>query len=137
MQSIKYCSTLLFGLTLLQSQAGETPAAVSSKQTVAEIPPAAATFSDLYTKAKPTVDIRARYEYGEAEPLDDSNAFTVRGRLGLLSGTYAGFSLFAEYEGTLTADRDGYQAASVHGTGLGKTIIADPESHELNQAWVQ
>lgn len=30
---------------------------------------------------KPVIDIRARYEYGDTEKLDSSNAFTVRERL--------------------------------------------------------
>jgi hypothetical protein len=53
-----------------------------------------------------------------------------------LTGEYAGFQGFAEYEGNLTTDRNSYQAASVHGTGQGKTVIADPESHELNRLWL-
>ncbi len=92
--------------------------------------------SDWLTGAKPTVDIRPRYEYGDEEGRDTSHAGTVRSRLGLLSGTYAGVQFFAEYEGTVTADRTSYQAASVHGLGQNKTIIADPESHELNQLWL-
>ena len=56
--------------------------------------------------------------------------------VGLLTGKVAGFQGFVEYEGTVAADRNSYQAASVHGTGQGKTIIADPESHELNRAWI-
>lgn len=91
---------------------------------------------DWLTGAKPTADIRARYEFGDEEGFDTSHAGTLRSRLGVLSGTYAGVQFFAEYEGTLAADRESYQAASVHGLGQNKTIIADPESHELNQLWL-
>lgn len=91
---------------------------------------------DFITKAKLTGDFRLRYEYGDQDPLDESHAGTLRGRIGILTGKVGGFQGFAEYEGTVTADRDSYQAASVHGTGQGKTIIADPESHELNQLWL-
>lgn len=98
--------------------------------------PAPPSALDFITKAKLTADFRLRYEYGDQDPLDESHAGTLRSRIGILTGKYAGFQGFVEYEGTLTADRDSYQAASVHGTGQGKTIIADPESHELNRAWI-
>lgn len=83
----------------------------------------------------PTLDTRIRYEYGKQEGLEDSNAGTVRNRAGILTREISGFQAFAEYEGTLAVDRNSYRAASVHGPAT-KTIIADPESHELNQAWV-
>jgi hypothetical protein len=31
---------------------------------------------------KPLIDIRARYEFGNVDPLDDSNSFSVRERIG-------------------------------------------------------
>ena len=83
---------------------------------------------------KPTADIRARYEFGDQDTLDSSHAGTVRGRLGLLTREISGFQFFGEYEGTLAVDRDSYRATSVHGPDT-KTVIADPESHELNQLW--
>ena len=82
-----------------------------------------------------SLDSRFRWEYGDQDGYDDSNAFTLRNRIGLLATPMDGLRFFAEYEGTLVADRDGYRAASVHGPA-GRTVIADPESHELNQAWV-
>ena len=92
--------------------------------------------SDFWTKAKFTGDLRLRYEYGDQEGRNTSHAGTFRTRVGILTGQFAGFQGFAEYEGTLAFDRDSYQAASVHGLGRNNTIIADPESHELNRAWV-
>ncbi len=84
---------------------------------------------------KPTLDMRLRYEYGEQDGLLDSSAATMRNRIGLLSRDLGGFQAFAEYEGTLVVDRDAYNG----GNGVGpanRTVIADPESHELNQAWL-
>ncbi|MEZ5328927.1 MAG: alginate export family protein [Verrucomicrobiales bacterium] len=82
-----------------------------------------------------TLDTRLRWEYGDQDGLDEANAVTWRTRLGLLVNPFEGLSLFAEYEGTTAADRDSYRAASVHGSTT-KTVIADPESHELNQLWL-
>lgn len=85
---------------------------------------------------RPTVGIRNRYEMRDQTGLDKAHAETVRGRFGLIFNDKHPLSAFVEYEGTLAADRNSYQAASVHGLGLGKAIIADPESHELNRLWV-
>jgi hypothetical protein len=84
---------------------------------------------------KPTLDTRFRYEFADQDGLDESQAGTMRNRLGLLTRDLGGFQAFVEYEGTLAIDRESYRAASVHGPAT-KTVIADPESHELNQAWV-
>ena len=94
------------------------------------------TSNSLWDSIKPIVDLRARYERREQDGLDESHAGTFRGRLGLELEDWNGFSALAEYEGTLAVDRDSYQAASVHGLGQNKTIIADPESHELNRLWI-
>ena len=85
---------------------------------------------------KPLVDIRPRYELGDQDGRETSHAATLRARLGMMIDNFHGFSAVAEYEGTVAADRNSYQAAGVHGTGQNKTVIADPESHELNQLWL-
>jgi len=123
-----------------QSHSGEIAPALGKGivAPLSEVPVATAdSFSDFWTDAKLTGDFRLRYEYGEQSPRDTSHAGTLRSRIGVMTGTYGGLSAFAEYEGTLAADRESYQAASIHGLGLNKTIIADPESHELNRAWLQ
>lgn len=84
---------------------------------------------------KLTADLRVRYEYREQDGLDSADAETFRSRLGLMTKEFYGFQVFGEYEGTLALDRDSYRAGSSHGPAT-KTVIADPESHELNQAWV-
>jgi len=89
---------------------------------------------DAPAPVKATLESRARYSYGDQDGLDDSHAGTLRSRLGLLTRELSGFQLFAEYEGTLTIDRDSYNDATGR-RSLDKTVIADPESHELNQLW--
>ena len=84
---------------------------------------------------QPTIDSRLRYEFGEIDGLRQAHAATLRNRLGLITRNLAGFQAFAEYEGTLAADRDSYHAATVHGPS-DRTVVADPESHELNQLWL-
>ena len=42
---------------------------------------------------KPIIDIRARYEFADVDGFDQSNAFTVRERLGLKTREWNGFSV--------------------------------------------
>lgn len=83
----------------------------------------------------PTIDTRIRYEYGSVDTLDVSHNGSMRSRIGLLTKKVNGFQVFGEYEGTRVVDRQSYRAASVHGP-RSKTVIADPESNEVNQLWV-
>ncbi len=99
-------------------------------------PEAAPSALDFISKAKLTGDFRLRYEFAEQDPLESSNAVTLRSRVGILTGEYAGFQGFAEYQGTLAFDRDDYRSGRGDGKGKGKTVIADPESHELNRLWL-
>lgn len=82
------------------------------------------------------LDVRARYEYGEQENLDAANASTIRARVGLESQDYNGFSGLVEFEATRAADSMSYRAGNVHGNPA-KTVIADPESTELNRIQLQ
>jgi len=85
---------------------------------------------------KPTVDLRARAEFGDQDTRDESMSWTVRGRFGLQAQISEEWTSFAEIEHTRTPDRQSYQAGSVHGLGQNKVVIADPESFELNQLWL-
>lgn len=111
----------------VQSFAGE-PTATKQPIVLEETPPLPPLF-------KATIDTRLRYEFGEVDGLKGAYAETLRNRIGLITRNVAGFQLFTEYEGTLAADRNSYNAATVHGPA-NRTIIADPESHELNQLWL-
>lgn len=92
----------------------------------------------------PTLDIRARYEYGDvnAPGIQSATAFTTRERVGLITKEWYGFTAFIEGEFTQSID-DSYDGAP-GGLGNGvtpnnptRTLIADPETNELNQAWLQ
>jgi len=85
---------------------------------------------------RPTLELRPRVEFGKQDGRDEAVAWTFRGRFGLEATPWEQLKAFAEIEHTSTWHRDSYQAASVHGRHDGKTVIADPESTELNQAWL-
>lgn len=87
---------------------------------------------------KPLIDIRARYEFADIDRKGDSNAFTVRERLGLQTTAWNGFSALVEGEFTQAAI-DEYNGGAAGATPFSPThaIIADPETNELNQGYIQ
>jgi hypothetical protein len=90
----------------------------------------------LLSALRPTLDLLSRVELGDQEGRDEAVAWTLRGRLGLEATLREQLKAFAGVEHTSAWHRDSYQAGSVHGRHDGKTVIADPESTELNQAWL-
>lgn len=86
---------------------------------------------------KPSVDIRARYEFREVDGLDPSHSLTLRTRPGLLFGDPQAGSAFVQWEDTrsIIDDYDATAGAPPHRRG--NTPITDPRNSELNQAWVQ
>ncbi len=86
----------------------------------------------------PTLDIRARYEFGEVDGFDASHAFTLRERIGLKTRAWNGFSALAEGE-FLQALVDNYHAGAPGADpfDFANTLIPDPETNELNQAYLQ
>jgi hypothetical protein len=87
---------------------------------------------------KPVIDIRARYEFADIDGFDDSNAFTVRERLGLQTQQWNGLSVLVEGEFS-QAVVDHYNGGAIGADPFNPTdsVIADPETNELNQGYLQ
>lgn len=94
-----------------------------------------ATFTSTNNTPIPMLDVRARYEYGNQDGLEASNAGTIRARVGLQSQDYNGFSGLVEFEATRAVDTGGYRSAPYNPPG--RTLIPDPQSTELNRIQVQ
>ena len=87
---------------------------------------------------KPLIDIRARYEYADIDGKDQSHAFTVRERLGLETIAWNGFSFLVEGEFSQAAVDDYHGGAGgVTPFDPANSVIADPETNELNQGYLQ
>ena len=86
----------------------------------------------------PTIDIRTRYEFADLDGFDPSNAWTFRERLGLKTMSWNGFSAMIEGEFSQAAV-DHYNGGAPGATPFDptKSLIADPETNELNQAFLQ
>lgn len=81
-----------------------------------------------------TFNLRYRYEYVDQEGLKSTSGDPIRLRLGYLTPKFAGFQVFAEFEGNTPVFADDY-----NDTTNGKTdyaVIADPSEGELNQGWL-
>lgn len=95
---------------------------------------------------KPTLDIRARFEYGDydAPGTTSASAFTLRERVGLVTRDWYGLSVMVEGE-FLQAIGDAYDSAPTPfatqttspNPAKPTTQINDPETNELNQAYLQ
>ena len=81
------------------------------------------------------LDIRFRYEFAQIDGLNDSNAFTMRTRLGYTTARLEGFQAMIELEDNRSADDTQYNAAGLNGQP-GLSVIADPEDTELNRLWI-
>ena len=91
---------------------------------------------DAVTGGKVSADLRARAEIVTQDGADRSNAYTERLRLGYRTGTWRGFDALVEFEDTRAIRDPLYNAAGLGGTPR-RAVVADPESTELNQAYLQ
>lgn len=89
---------------------------------------------------QPTLDARLRYEFREIEGLDAANSGTFRIRPGLKTQSFGGFSAAVEGEFNF-AFIDNFNSSPNGSTSPsnvgGRTAIGDPETEELNQAYIQ
>lgn len=94
---------------------------------------------DALQQGQVKADFRLRYEtVDEDNNLDDADALTLRSRLSYNSAEYQNFSILLELEDVrVVAGVDDY---SVPATGFHPgefSVIADPESTEFDQAYIQ
>jgi hypothetical protein len=87
---------------------------------------------DLFSKGRPVIDLRGRYEaVDDAGKAVNANAITLRARLGYETGSWNGLSLQADFD-QIWAIGD----AAYNSTRNGKTayaIVADPAMTALNR----
>jgi len=101
----------------------------------AEVP---ASLQEALTGGAPSLDARLRYENATVEGFETSDALTIRTRLGYGTLPYHGVRAYVELEdvSSLVA-KDEYNQAGLNNSPTGKTVIADVEGTELNQAFLE
>ncbi|MEW6302787.1 MAG: alginate export family protein [Verrucomicrobiota bacterium] len=92
---------------------------------------------EVFAKGKFNINVRLRYEYADAQTLRSSHAPTIRTRFGYTTAPLYGLQGMIEAENiTIIGNQDMYNQAGTNPGGAGKTIVADPDTTELNQAWI-
>ncbi|MEX2581402.1 MAG: hypothetical protein WD342_20265 [Verrucomicrobiales bacterium] len=87
---------------------------------------------------KPLADIRTRYEFADIDGKDVSHALTIRERIGLETMAWNGFSALVEGEFSQAVVDDFHGGApGADPFDAANSVIADPETNELNQAYLQ
>ena len=91
--------------------------------------------ADEFGTAK--VDLRLRYEAVDQDnALQDADALTLRTRLNYTTKSFSGFSAVVEFEDSRTVlGINDYN--DTNGNNTGYSVIADPETTELDQAFLQ
>lgn len=101
------------------------------------------TLEQALTGGTVSLDLRLRYEHATQDnAAEDADAFTVRPRLGYLTGTWQGLDAFLEYEGVyaLGGEADYNSGPPFLGSTNGNTgfsTIADPTGDQINRAWLR
>jgi hypothetical protein len=110
--------------------------AAASALLVAAAPAFAGTdITKALTDGKVNADLRARYENVDTANLNDADAFTGRARLGYTTGDFYGVTGMVEFEALTGAFGEAYND-TVNGK-TARSVVADPETTEVNQAYLQ
>ncbi|SDW82096.1 alginate export family protein [Marinobacter mobilis] len=93
-------------------------------------------FTQAFTDGSTYGDFRLRYEQVDQDnPLRDADGLTLRSRLGYKTGSYHGLSGVLEFEDSrVVAGVDSYN--DTLGNNTGHSVIADPETTEVDQAFL-
>lgn len=93
-------------------------------------------FHRAIADGKPTFNARLRWENARQDNLRESNALTLRSRLGFTTAPVAGVQAMVEGENVAVLNsRSDYNAAGTNSGGAGRTVIADPPDTAFNQVW--
>jgi hypothetical protein len=84
---------------------------------------------------KVDLQVRPRIELAKIDGFESSQAYTIRSHLGLGTKPWEGFSTFVQLENVWSLDDSSYNDGAQPPNN--ETTIADPETTELNQVWLQ
>ena len=130
-------------LGLLSALYSSTIAADSSALETEREPWYESKLPEFLAKGKINVNSNLRYEYADIESFgggldpEESNALTIRTRLGYTTENLAGFKGMLEFENVTSLNgEDDYNPAGLNPQSATRSVIADPEANEVNRAWL-
>ncbi len=130
-KKINPASKNMFGRSLLAATIGASQFALAAEP--------AGNLSEAIANGKAYVDFRLRHESVDQDnPVDDASALTLRTKFGYSTGAFNGFSAVLEIEDSrIVGGVDDYTVGP-SGFNPGEfSVVADPETTELDQGFVQ
>ncbi len=124
-KSVQVCLTVLFAVSMV-GIAGTA---------IAEDHDGEGTLWNAVIDGTPSLNVRTRIEIADVDGADQSEAYTMRTRLGYGTKPWNGGSVFIEAENTTAVATTQYFNAVEGPTG--QTTIADPTNTEVNQAFLK
>lgn len=92
-------------------------------------------FTEWLSGGKANLTLNPRVEYGKIDGFESATAVTLKTLLGYTTADLGGLSAKVEFTDTHALDDEAYNAAGLNGQPT-KTVIADPETTELNQLYL-
>jgi hypothetical protein len=92
--------------------------------------------AEAFVQGKFSLNLRLRYEGVQQAGLRDADALTLRTRLGFTTAPWQGWKAMVEAENITAADGDSYSQSGLNPGGAGRAVVADPETTEINQAFI-
>lgn len=108
---------------------------LASGAALAEDEDGAANLWEALTGGRATLNLRGRVEVADTDARTQSEAYTLRTRLGYGTKPFYGFSVYADFEDITAIKKDQYW--DLVKTDNGRTPIADPPATELNRAYLK
>jgi len=108
----------------------ETPAPPSSWDRLIE-----SEIGQAFAKGKFSFNARLRWEHADQDGLKESDAVTIRPRFGFTTAPVYGLQGMIDAE-NITSLGAPYNPAGLDPDETDRTVISDPETTELNQAWL-
>ncbi len=92
---------------------------------------------EALTKGKPTLNVRGRIEVAKAQNLNQSEAYTVRTRIGYGTKPYHGVRIYMNFENIAAATETTYFNPNFPPNSNRLTPIADPPGTEVNVGFLE
>jgi len=92
---------------------------------------------DALVNGKPTLNVRGRIEVAKTDPLERSEAYTIRTELGYGTKPWYGVRVYTSFENVVAATEKTYFNPTDPPNSKGQTTIADPPGTEVQTGFLE